>query len=704
MPLPRAFLDEKNFELAFERVARAARSEQKQQYRHLLPSYQAARKVNLAFLVERLRTGAYKPQPPRPSFTLKPSGTLRPTVALALNDHIVFQAIANVVADKCAPEQYAGAHTRRFSNLYGGRNQPYFLRHWERGYRRFQGEARVAYAAGNEWVADLDLASFFDVIDHEHLRETLAKRGIDGDLLRLLTECLPIWSGASDPTVRHGIPQDHGPAAFLAEVFLFDLDATVTGAPVYLRYVDDIRLMGPDEETVRTAARKIEIAAQNHGLTVQAAKVHIRHVTAAHDLAPALASLPGGARPLGAGNLRTQADFMSLLRGSTSGRGAKKTVNNDTHFRFALNRLNPRQDAFRLIRPLLVNRPDLAPEMGRYLSQFSNDAGIAVALGQALAVKPLAGVAASAYLDALHANEPTRGTRDLRRTAATTVDRVVEPHSAALAARHAFLATRRRQQDVLAILRAENNPVALTLCIESLGKRSPGRLMQPAMVQFLADLANHQDEDLSRYAAAIVATQWHTFGQGQWRPGNTISDAAKLLLVGLGMRRRGPRRVGVIENWFQEEMQIATQISWRKALKRDWGPAGQHLVDLQKFRDREPDAFVLALDTFNEILIQNFSARHPTLATPYRVAAGARTSGNPDIGAWLGQAHLSAILPVAGPWFVKVHRQRVASRLAHAKNRNGAPNRTISHENARQLMKGARRAWDELIAAWAPLL
>jgi hypothetical protein len=76
----------------------------------------------------------------------------------------------------------------------------------------------------------------------------------------------------------HGIPQGPEPSAFLAECFLFRFDRMPFRGVVYLRYVDDIKLMAKDESAVRRALLRLDIESKHVGLVPQAQKIECRKV------------------------------------------------------------------------------------------------------------------------------------------------------------------------------------------------------------------------------------------------------------------------------------------------------------------------------------------------------------------------------------------------------------------------------------------
>ena len=178
-----------------------------------------------------------------------------------------------------------------------------------------------------------------------------------------------------------------------------------------------------------------------------------------------------------------------------------------------------------------------------------------------------------------------------------------------------------------------------------------------------------------------------------------------LLVKGLGLRKRAPKRQGVLEMYFQQQLKIGMRVNWRKALGKDLRPIEQRCLRLQRWMIGDPSARIMSLDTFNESLVQAFSMKHPTLKVEYKKSIGPGKAV-PDYGQWLQYKNaLRNALPNAITWLTDVHKLRVKVDLAHAKDqKTGAHTRPISFKEANTLFKGAQAAWAELIREWIKLL
>ena len=208
-------------------------------------------------------------------------------------------------------------------------------------------------------MADFDLVSCYELIDHSLLRAQLQARVRNHDLLDLLLRCLSVWTtNASGRHLRHGIPQGPEASAFFAECLLMRFDALKFRNVKYLRYVDDIRLMAKAEIPLRRALLKLDLQSKDLGLVPQAQKISVRQASSLNDV---LKSIPSGlASSESLGHTLRQRDLLSTFRASLQKRNGKWEVIDDTRFKYALLRLNPRRDVLRRIAPLLVQRPDLS--------------------------------------------------------------------------------------------------------------------------------------------------------------------------------------------------------------------------------------------------------------------------------------------------------------------------------------------------------
>jgi len=289
-----------------------------------------------------------------------------------------------------------------------------------------------------------------------------------------------------------------------------------------------------------------------------------------------------------------------------------------------------------------------------------------------------------------------------------TVNRRSEERSIRLPiASNTFLGKRYSASAALKRIEKQSEPRVRTMLLSELfgdNRRAPFNVSQ--CLAFLQKEACSTDADAARFSAALLLKNWPWTGSSLRLQSTAVHRSVNLLLVGLGLRKKGPHRATVLEVFFREQHKILIPISWKKALKKDWREVERRCIELQKLLVGNPSARLLMLDTFNEILIQSFSASHSALRAHYQAAA--RPNPNPDWGKWIWQPFLSTVLPAAVPWFKAVHSARIGDQLAHAKVKkglhSGKPTKATTFREVEKLMQPAARSWAEMIREWKKIL
>ncbi len=708
MAYPRQFLSRSNFIIAFERIVRGGNKEYKQFYRHLYPSYNLSLQENLDDLIHDIKSGTYKPSKPTIVFQPKKTLILRPLALLSLTDLIVYQAIINYIANKFESEQTKYAFSRSFGAIYAGKDSPFFYRSWKVCYRTYNKAIEKAFNAGNTFVADFDLVSFYELIDHNLLKEKLFEKVKNEELLTLLFECLEKWTNdGAGSHIHHGIPQGPEPSAFLAECFLFHFDTKRFKDVKYFRYVDDIKLMAKSDIPLRRALLHLDLSSKELGLVPQAQKIELRKTSCIEDVLKNIPSSLVLHIEENIGNKLSQRKLLNMLRKSIKRVNKQLVIDDVTKFKYALVRLNPRKDVLRKITPILAHRPDLSGIFARYLKKFTNNKLAADILLETLKTDPIYDAAAANYIDAMDICEPNNNQYPYRRVIQTANRRSVEKSNLIKIASHVYKGRRVGAKDAAKIIEREEHPIVCSILIHRLFGDSGSALYKIGHIKTLLEQKSYErDEDLARYCASLLLLNFSGNELKGWKPGSKTHRSVKLLMFGLGLRSRTPKKTTVLDSFFKDRMKIGISISWRKALGRDWHDAERRCLRLQKLLVGDPTAKILMLDTFNEVLFQCFSRKHKQLTSHYSKAAGNKL--HPDLGNWLNHPQLAMVLPKGIQWFKEVHNDRVKADLAHAKMKGGKANgkstKPISYKKADNLIKRAKTAWAELISEWKKIL
>ena len=98
-----ALISKPNLQLAWQRISTGRNLQHKRFFRHIYGGYELGLKDNLNLLHEKLK-GDRQATPPTRIYLPKSSGLMRPITLLAVEDQIVLQAFANLVARHIGPD------------------------------------------------------------------------------------------------------------------------------------------------------------------------------------------------------------------------------------------------------------------------------------------------------------------------------------------------------------------------------------------------------------------------------------------------------------------------------------------------------------------------------------------------------------------------------------------------------------------------
>jgi hypothetical protein len=358
-----------NLRLAWRRITTGGNYQYKQLYRGIYYAYEVALDANLRDLRQRLLGRAFQPEVPERIYVPKASGLHRPLSLLHIEDQIVLQAFANLAAKRMQPRRAKLQLKVVFSNVLGKPDSIFFFRRWQYTYGAFQNSIRKHYKKSLRWVADFDLAAFYDTISHDLLLRTIYPRTTNEDL-NWIKRCLQVWS--SDRAALghgHGLPQGPLASDFLAECFLLPIDIKLQKRRGYVRYVDDVRLFGATENEVRADLIELEHHCRERGLIPQVGKFAIKRAKSVQD---AMGMLPSISDPQHEGVRIERIDgrqARSLVLSAIKGKPYR--ITDKTRLRYVLYRAEPDSDLLKLVLRLIPHHPEHADVFFAYLGRFN---------------------------------------------------------------------------------------------------------------------------------------------------------------------------------------------------------------------------------------------------------------------------------------------------------------------------------------------
>src|SRR4030042_1183823 len=183
----------------------------------------------MLFIDAALLSGSYEPSPVRKVEIAKPGGGVRALGIPTVMDRMIQQAVSQVLTALFDPT-FA-------EDSYGFRPG--------RSTHQAVERAREHMAAGHRWVVDLDLAKFFDTVQHDVLMRRVARRVKDKRVLRLIGRFLRagmMEGGLTSPRTE-GTPQGGPLSPLLSNILLDELDKELERrGHRFCRYADDCNI------------------------------------------------------------------------------------------------------------------------------------------------------------------------------------------------------------------------------------------------------------------------------------------------------------------------------------------------------------------------------------------------------------------------------------------------------------------------------
>jgi group II intron reverse transcriptase/maturase len=244
---------------------------------------------NLRSLHDRLKSGRYQAPPVRRAYIPKGNGETRPIGIPTLEDKVLQRAVTRVLEAVYEQDFLPCSYGFR-----PGRSAHQALEALRSGIMSMNGG----------WVYEVDIRSFYDTLDHGHLRSFLDQRVRDGVLRRAIGKWLKagVLEGGSVHYPERGTPQGGVISPLLGNIYLHEVvdkwfenevRPRLRDRAFLVRYADDLVIVCRAEHDARRIADVLPKRLGRFGLSIHPDKTRLVRFER-----PARSSRPkGGDRP-----------------------------------------------------------------------------------------------------------------------------------------------------------------------------------------------------------------------------------------------------------------------------------------------------------------------------------------------------------------------------------------------------------------------
>lgn len=256
---------------------------------------------NLQDLLERFKSGSYKAPPVRRVHIPKGEGKKTRPIGIPTLEDKILQRSAAMLLDAVYEQDFLECS--------------FGFRRGRSAHHALEELRDQLMKTGGGWVIDLDIKSFFDEMDHSHLRSFLDQRVRDGVLRRTIDKWLKagIFEAGFVRYSTSGSPQGGVISPVLSNVYLHEVldkwfetmvKPLLYGRGFMVRYADDALLAFTSERDARRVLEALPKRLSKYGLTLHPVKTRVLRFF------PAMALRDRGSHHKGQG--RETFDFLGL--------------------------------------------------------------------------------------------------------------------------------------------------------------------------------------------------------------------------------------------------------------------------------------------------------------------------------------------------------------------------------------------------------
>lgn len=610
-----------NLHLAWKRILTSTRFQYKALCRESYDafSWHVERKIDL--YSAELREKIYQPLSSSKFYIPKKNGLVRPMTVLSVKDQLFYQAITNLLCEG----KLQDIRKFRRGTVFGGFNVQspksiYFLSFWKTEYKAYKRAITNYFEQDYEWICKFDLASFYDTINHNILIEIICSEILDDDLQTIFLNALNAWSKPQSLKFPYsqGIPQGPCASQAIADLYLSYLDNKMKAISIqygfkYLRYVDDIVLMGKSKKTVKSGLIKLDIIARELALVPQSAKIEVKkiknikeEIKGENSLIELISSIENSSITKKAVKNKTQVFlkklFFDSIRVHESG---EIDIVDDTSFKFSLYRLDPLEETLEIVFIVMKDYHHLVDLCILYLNKYGYRHDIDDYIFKLIESKPIHDWYTAQLLCYEHID------KSLYLSEVCTIgSNVIENDE-----RHWFV--KRKFVDII-----EKHPDGEFVLVEKLRRSLEKVSLVESQLPYLLFL-------LSKTYKISPPRTYKVLGDIE-DDTHKVLDVFYLLLGYMHRSKKSSSKIGSHNAWFTSSLleyadyrdssnrdgiyhylrsfyhipkEYEGIVSFKTFLGNEYEQALRHLYDAIGFFDQDPESYILKADIFNQVML-----------------------------------------------------------------------------------------------------
>lgn len=645
----------KNLNLAYTRLLTNPEATYKNYFRNIYATYGMAKDRNIRNLSIKMKSG-YIAEESYKVYVPKPNGLSRMYTIMSIEDQLVYQAFANKLADQMQVDSVKKRYKRSvFGNLYAGKDSSFFFQRWDESYKAFTKAIIKAFKHGNGYIASFDLTACYDSINHNLIKEVLQRYHFTESSIKQLINLLQRWcSTSSNYTIGVGIPQGPQASGIIAESVLGEYDKYMEQILKkydfkYFRYVDDIKILAKDEETVKWILFLLDRKSKELGLFPQASKISVHKIENIDDEVKHIS------KPL------FEDETEEVFKPEFAAKGIKELLRakspDVTTIKRYLQYIEPNTRNNKLVFKTLKEHPEIVPSLIYYIRRYPRKLPTTINsyIKQTVLDKTKQYQAGALLQVAIH-NMPLQEIKELGDIADKLLkkDRREQYIFDLLYKEQLYLllilSGKFTTKTYISMIRRENNWWIRQQLLSdlSIGK-APNEIIRWLVNTCL--VSNCSDESLGAVMQIVVHPSDYVLPQR-----NKISAAAQEALKCAGIIQRSKYSNSQINKYLGMITEESWNFRWKKYLGIEHDNIERVVFASTSYWRTDLTAFVNLWDTIDDRMLSVITKLHPEL--------GGYNLGN--VGGINGSRKLSSHLPKFYNMVVRIHDLRLQSYLSHS--------------------------------------